>query len=93
MSDETRKDKMPRPLSDDQLSGVAGGLISFGPLEKLMAERGVTYYQLIKDGVLKPEDVNKMKYTNSNYTMAFIDKLCVYFNCQPWDIVEFIPDL
>ena len=49
-------------------------MISFEPMRKLMEEKGITQYQLLKDGVLLPAHVTRLSY-NHNFTLKFIDKL------------------
>ena len=57
-------------------------MISFEPMRKLMKEKGITQYQLLKDGVLLPAHVTRLSY----FTLKFIDKLCRELDCQPGDL-------
>lgn len=44
----------------------------------------------LKD-ILSPATINKLR-KNQIVTTSTIDKLCVFLNCKPEDILEFIPD-
>ncbi len=65
-------------------------MISFEKLFKIMADRGHTRYRLgvqIGDHTL----AYSLK-KNKNVTTYTINKICAAFNCQPGDIMEYIPD-
>lgn len=64
-------------------------MISFEPMRKFMKEKGITQYQLLKDGVLLPAHVTRLSY-NHNFTLKFIDKLCRELDCQPGDLIEYV---
>jgi DNA-binding Xre family transcriptional regulator len=64
-------------------------MISFEPMRKLMKEKGITQYQLLKDGVLLPAYVTRLS-CNHNFTLKFIDKLCRELDCQPGDLIEYV---
>ncbi|MBO6242027.1 MAG: helix-turn-helix transcriptional regulator [Butyrivibrio sp.] len=66
-------------------------MISFEPMRKLMKEKGITQYQLLKDGVLLPAHVTRMS-CKHNFTLKFIDKLCRELDCQPGDLIEYVGD-
>lgn len=44
-----------------------------------------------KDGVIVPSDVTRIS-CDHNYPLKFIDKLCGYLQCQPGDIIAYIPE-
>lgn len=64
-------------------------MISFRPMKRLMKKRGITQYQLLKEGILLPAHVTRLSY-NHNFTLKFIDKLCCELNCQPGDLIEYV---
>ena len=67
-------------------------MISFEKLFKIMADRGITRYRLgvqIGDQTLV---YSLQKNKNKNVTTTTISKICAAFNCQPGDIMEYIPD-
>lgn len=64
-------------------------MISFRPMKRLMKKRGITQYQLLKEGILLPAHVTRLSY-NHNFTLKFIDKLCRELDCQPGDLIEYV---
>ncbi|MDO4340782.1 MAG: helix-turn-helix transcriptional regulator [Eubacteriales bacterium] len=62
-------------------------MIDFGPLWKTMAERHVTQYQLLKNGI-DNKTLDALK-KNKNITLLTMEKLCDIIGCTPNDIVEF----
>ena len=66
-------------------------MITFDPMRRYMKENGITQYQLLKNGILLPAHVTRLSY-NHNFTLKFIDKLCRELNCQPGDLIGYIPD-
>ena len=64
-------------------------MISFRPMKRLMKKRGITQYQLLKEGILLPAHVTRLSY-NHNFTLKFIDKLCRELDCQPGDFIEYV---
>lgn len=67
-------------------------MISFEKLFKIMADRGLTRYRLgvqIDDQTIA---YSLQKNKNKNVTTNTINKICAAFNCQPGDIMEYIPD-
>ena len=63
-------------------------MITFKPLLKTLKQKGITADQLLRKGVLTPADLTKIR-INYNYTLAFINKLCIELNCTIEDIVQF----
>lgn len=55
-----------------------------------MEEKGVTTYQLIKQGI-DSRTVNNLKH-NENITMLTAEKLCSIIGCGIQDIVKFVED-
>lgn len=90
MSEEIKKNK-PMKLSGEELEGIAGGKITFKPLSTYLKAHGITIHQLLKDGVIVPSDVTRIS-CDHNYPLKFIDKLCGYLQCQPGDIIAYIPE-
>ena len=66
-------------------------MISFRPLFSYMKENNITMYWLIKEGIITATESTRLHY-NHNFRLSFINRLCVDLNCQPDDIIEFIPD-
>lgn len=66
-------------------------MISFEPFAKLLEHRGITKYRLIEDGIITPADVTRM-INGHNFTLNFINRLCNALDCQPQDIIRYVPD-
>lgn len=66
-------------------------MISFKPMKELLKKKGITQYQLIEQGVLSPVHVTRLSY-NHNFNLKFINRLCHELQCQPGDLIEYIPD-
>ena len=65
--------------------------ISYKPLFVLLAQNGMKKTDLIqKVGLTSPIVA---KFAKNEYVSGeTIEKLCAYFNCQPGDIMEYVPD-
>ena len=67
---------------------VVIAIIDFSPLWVTMKNKGVTQYQLIKQGI-DNKTLDSLK-KNKNITLLTLEKLCIILNCTPNDIVKFI---
>ena len=56
----------------------------------MMDKRGLKKYWLRQNGI-NPKVVNALK-NNANVNMSTINQLCKLFDCQPGDILEYVPD-
>ena len=56
----------------------------------MMDKRGLKKYWLRQNGI-NPKVVNALK-NNANVNMSTINQLCKLFDCQPGEILEYIPD-
>lgn len=65
-------------------------MISYEPLWAIMEEKGVTTYQLIKQGI-DSRTINNLKH-NENITMLTAEKLCRIIGCGIQNIVKFVED-
>ena len=66
------------------------GTISYNKLFHLMKDRSIKKIDLRKYG-FSPTIVNRLV-TNSNVNVSTIIRLCEIIDCQPGDIMEYIPD-
>ena len=66
--------------------------VSFTKLEALLAENGKTFYSLRKDKIVGTETIKKLQQSIGIIDTRTINNLCAYLNCQPGDIMEYIPD-
>ena len=55
-----------------------------------LAERGITMYTAKKSKVIAQGTLSKIK--NKEVPPASINLLCTLLECQPGDIIEWIPD-
>ena len=66
-------------------------MISYDNLWKVMKERGVTQYALIKKYNISPGQITRMK-RNESVSTHTIDVFCKILKCQVGDIMEFIDE-
>lgn len=64
--------------------------ISFNKLLDVMQKENKNKYYLRQNGI-NPNMLNKLLATGDTGTKT-IDKLCKLLNCQPGDIMEYVPD-
>lgn len=65
--------------------------ISFEKLGKLLNDKGKKW-QYLRDSGISPGIVAKMKDKSGHTDTRTIQKVCALLNCQPGDIMEYIPD-
>lgn len=66
--------------------------ISFDKLNALMNEKGISEYRLKKDKVVGGATLDKLfGRASGKVDTNTIENLCKYLNCQPGDIMEYIP--
>lgn len=72
------------------MKGIRKMGISYKKLFQLMETKGIKKIDLRKNG-LSPTIVDRL-IKNSNVNTSTIIELCKILNCQPSDIMEYIPD-
>lgn len=65
--------------------------IIYKKLLRIMEERGITSYTLKKDNIIGQATYKKIK-EGGDIDTRTIAKLCALLNCQPGDILEYVPD-
>lgn len=65
--------------------------IHYTRLFDLIKQRGKTEYWLRQNGI-SPSILNKLKHETGGLDARTIEKLCRLLDCQPGDIMEYIPD-
>lgn len=65
--------------------------ISYNRLFKIMKSKGKSQYYLRKNGI-SPSIFNKLKNNTGGLDARTIEKLCILLECQPGDIMEYIPE-
>lgn len=64
---------------------------SFNPLWKILIDKNMTRENLRVALRFSPSTMAKMS-KGQNVSLDVIEKLCKYLNCQPGDLMEYIPD-
>lgn len=65
--------------------------ISYNKLLSIFEEKGITSYTIKKEKVVGQSAWKKI-HENGHIDTRTIESLCKYLNCQPGDILEYIPD-
>ena len=65
--------------------------ILYNKLFELITKRNKTQYYLRQNGI-SPSILNKLKNGTGGLDARTIEKLCRLLDCQPGDIMEYIPD-
>ncbi len=65
--------------------------IDFGKLFALLQSKGMNMNSLRKDKVIGVATLEKMRKGEGHVDTRSIEKLCEYLDCQPGDIMEYIP--
>ena len=66
-------------------------MISYDNLWKVMKEKGVSQYTLIKKYHVSPGQITRLK-RNESVSTNTIDMFCRILGCQVEDIMRYIPD-
>lgn len=66
-------------------------MISYKPFQKLLIDRGLKKTQVMSDAGISNATMAKLN-TNEYVSLEVIDKLCAALNCQPGDLIEYIPN-
>jgi len=64
--------------------------INFGKLNTIMQDRGVKKFDLRKGGI--NASILDKALSGGNVDTKTINKLCAMLDCQPGDIMEYIPE-
>ena len=71
-------------------------MISYKKTFELLKEKDVSMYKMIKDKVIMPTSLQRMRLgtspTNRGIDGRTIDSLCKYLDCQPGDLMEYVVD-
>jgi len=66
--------------------------ISFQKLLNLLESRGISLYHLKRDKVVGTATLDKLRKGEGHVDTRSIESICRYLNCQPGDIMEYIPE-
>lgn len=67
------------------------GTIKYDKLLKLMEQKGLSTYKIRKEKIISESTLQNIR-NNGRITTDAIANLCHALNCQPGDIMEYIPD-
>ena len=65
--------------------------ITYDKLLELFRDRGITSYTIKKDNIIGQASYKKIK-EGGDIDTRTIAKLCKYLECQPGDILEYVPE-
>lgn len=60
-------------------------------LFKLLKEKGISSYRIRKENIISQAALTKMKNGEGNIDTRTLERLCEVLNCQPGDIMEYVP--
>ncbi len=66
--------------------------IRYDKLFKLLKDRGYTTYKIRKEKLLGQGTLTALKNGTGGLDARTIDRLCNMLDCQPGDLMEFVPD-
>lgn len=66
--------------------------ISFTKLFNVLEMKNMSIYQLKKDKVIGTATLDKIRKGEGHLDTRSIESICKYLNCQPGDIMEYIPE-
>lgn len=66
--------------------------IVYGKLEAILKKQNKTFYNFRKDKIVGSETIRKMQNNFGYIDTRTINSICKYLNCQPGDIMEYVPD-
>ncbi len=66
-------------------------MISYKPFRKLLIDRNIQKKTITEMTGISAATLAKMN-TNEYISLEVIDKLCKALNCQPGDLIEYLPD-
>lgn len=66
-------------------------MICYDKLFVMMKDKGLTTYKIRKESIISQSALTALNQGKS-VTIDTIDRLCRALNCQPGDILEYVPD-
>ena len=66
--------------------------ICYNKLFKLLDEKGITTYYLLQNKILGQQTYYNLKNGKGHLGAETLEKLCKLLNCQPGDLMEYVPD-
>ena len=66
--------------------------ICYDKLFKLLEEKGISTYYLRQNKIMGQQTYYNLKNGKGNLGTETLEKLCALLDCQPGDLMEYIPD-
>ena len=66
--------------------------MKYDKLFALFEEKGITTYRIRKDNLISQAALQKLRTGEGDINTRTIKRLCAVLNCQPGDIMEYVPD-
>ena len=66
--------------------------IKYDKLFALLKERGITTYRIRTEKIIGQATYNALRHGTGGLDHRSINRLCKVLNCQPGDLMEYIPD-
>lgn len=66
--------------------------IKYDKLFSLLKEKGYTTYRIRKEGLIGQGTLTALKNGTGGLTEKSIEKLCQILECQPGDLMEYVPE-
>ena len=66
--------------------------ICYDKLFKLLEEHGISTYYLRQNKIMGQQTYYNLKNGKGNLGSETLEKLCKLLNCQPGDLMEYVPD-
>lgn len=66
--------------------------ISFDRLIDLLQQKGYTTYRIRKENLMSQSAWQKIRTGTGDIDTRTIEKICRILDCQPGDIMEYVPD-
>ena len=64
----------------------------YDKLFALFKAKGITTYRIRQENMMSQAALTKMKNGGGNIDTRTLERLCKVLECQPGDIIEYIPD-
>ena len=66
--------------------------IRYNKLLNLLKDNGISLYKLKTDKIIGTATIDKIRKGTGHIDTRSIESICKYLNCQPGDIMEYVPD-
>ena len=66
--------------------------ISYDKLFQMLEEKGISTYYLRQNKIMGQQTYYTLKNSKGNLGTETLEKLCKLLDCQPGDLMEYIPD-